>query len=91
MCVPILRSIGTKLTNLENMQNRMFYLTSRDAKTVRRTSWRLGDFRLKVMAQTVVFMIFVTLTLTVDLFFVSRIRHEVLESPCEVSSESVNG
>ena len=43
MYVPILRSIGTKLTNLENMQRSMFYLTSRDAKTVRRTSWRLGD------------------------------------------------
>ena len=28
-----LRSICTKLTNLANMQNRMFYLTSRDAKT----------------------------------------------------------
>ena len=26
----ILRSIGTKLTNLENIQNRMLYLTSRD-------------------------------------------------------------
>ena len=29
MCVPILRSIGAKLLNLGNMQNRMFYLTSR--------------------------------------------------------------
>ena len=39
------------------------------------------------MAQTVVFM--VLLTLTVDLsmfyFFVTRTGHEVLESPCEVS------
>ena len=37
MCVPFLRSICTKLTNLENMQNHM------TQKTVRRTSWR---FRL---------------------------------------------
>ena len=40
MCVPILRPIGTKLTNLENMQNRMFYLTSRDAKNG--TSYVMG-------------------------------------------------
>ena len=37
MCVPILRSIGSELTKLENMQQCIFYLTSRDAKTVRRT------------------------------------------------------
>ena len=36
MCVPILRSIGTKLTNLENMQTYMFYLTSCDAKPLSR-------------------------------------------------------
>ena len=36
-----LRSIGTKLMNLKTCKNRMFYLTSRDAKTVRRTSWGL--------------------------------------------------
>ena len=29
-------------SNLENMQNRMFYLTSRDANTVRRMSTALG-------------------------------------------------
>ena len=40
MCVPILRSIGTKLTNLETciLENRLFYLTSCDANTVRRAS-----------------------------------------------------
>ena len=42
MCVQILRLIGTKLMNLENMPNRMFYLTSRNAKTV-----RLYDFRFQ--------------------------------------------
>ena len=61
MCVPNLGSIGTKLTNLENMQSRMFYLTSRDVKTVSTTS---GS---KVMTQTVVLMFLITLTLTFDL------------------------
>ena len=32
MCVPIFRSISRNLMNLENMQNRMFYLTSRDIR-----------------------------------------------------------
>ena len=81
----------------------MFYLTSRDAKTVRRTSWGLDTsdryfdkehFETnqkslrKVMAQIVVFVFSVTLTLTFDLcsiFFVTRIAHDVLEYPCEVS------
>ena len=35
MCVPILRSIGIKLKNLEK---KVFYLTSRDATTLRRAS-----------------------------------------------------
>ena len=42
----------------------------------------------KVMAQTVVFMFLVTLTLTFDLcsiFFVTRTGHDVLGSPCKVS------
>ena len=38
-----LRSIGTKLTNLESMEKSYIYLTSRDAKSVRRTSWGLRD------------------------------------------------
>ena len=38
MCVPILRSIGSELTKLENMQKLYVLLTSRDAKTVRRAS-----------------------------------------------------
>ena len=42
MCVPILRSIGSELTEVRKYGNNcIFYLTSRDAKTVRRTSWRL--------------------------------------------------
>ena len=53
MCVPMLRSIGTKLTNLENIQKLYVYLTSRDTNTVRRTSW---GWDTKVMAHTVVFM-----------------------------------
>ena len=84
-------------------------LTSCDAKTVRRTSWRLGivligiivimkilqptrtevstTFGSKVMAQIVVLMFLVTLTYV--LYVVTQRRHEVLESPCEVSYESV--
>ena len=46
-CVPILRSIGTKLTNLENMQRIVFYLKSRDAQTVRRTSWGAPTLLIK--------------------------------------------
>ena len=38
MCVPILRSIGTYI---DEFRKRMFYLTLRDTKTVRRTSWGL--------------------------------------------------
>ena len=41
MCVPILRSIGSELTKLENMQQ-LYVL--RDAKTVRRTSWGLNIY-----------------------------------------------
>ena len=44
----------------------------------------------KVMAQIVVFVFSVTLTLTVVLFFfVTRIAHDALEYPCEASLESV--
>ena len=45
----------------------------------------------EVMAHIVVFVFSVTLTLTFDLcsFFVTRIAHDVLEYPCEVSLESV--
>ena len=39
------------------------------------------------MAQIVVFVF--SVTLTVVLFFVTRIAHDVLEYPCEVSYESV--
>ena len=53
----------------------MFYLTSRDAK---------------VMAQIEVFVFSVTLTLIFVLFFiVTRIAHDVLEYPCEVSLDSI--
>ena len=43
------------------------------------------------MAHIVVFVFSVTLTLTFDLcfFFVTRIAHDILEYPCEVSLESV--
>ena len=67
------------------------FLTSRDAKTVRRTSWGTSDryfnqehfktqpevsttFSSKVMAQTMVFMFLVTLTLTFDLCYISFTR-----------------
>ena len=41
MCVPILRSIGTKLAKLKKYAKIVFYLTLRDEKTVRHTSWGL--------------------------------------------------
>ena len=41
MCVPILRSIGTKLAQVRKYAKIVFYLTSRDAKTQRRASWGL--------------------------------------------------
>ena len=47
MCVTILRSIGTKLTNLENMPK----------------SYVLFDVTSKVIAQAVVLMFLMTLTL----------------------------
>ena len=75
-CELILRSIGTKLTNLENMQNCMFYLTSRDAMNGMSYVLVAGTFLIdistrnilqptsaKVMAQTVFFNVLVTLTL----------------------------
>ena len=45
----------------------------------------------EVMAQIVVFVFSVTLTLTFGIcsFFVTRIAHDVLEYICEVSLESV--
>ena len=96
MCVPILRSISTKLTNLENMQISyvLFDVTSWGLDTSDRyfdqeyfeVSTISGS---KVMAQTVVFVFLVTLTLTYVLFFVTRTGHDVLESPCKVSYKSV--
>ena len=46
MCVPICISIGTKFTNLENMQKSyvLFYVTLRK-KTVRRSSCRRNRLR----------------------------------------------
>ena len=80
MCVPILRSIGSELTKLENMQQ-LYILFD--------VTWRKnGKSGSKVMAQIMVFVFSVTLTLTFDLcsiFFVTRIAHDVLEYPCEVS------
>ena len=42
MCVPILKSIGSELTKLENMQQ--LYILFDVTKTVRRTSWGLRHF-----------------------------------------------
>ena len=70
----------------------MFYLTSCDAKTVRRTSWGSDTsdryfvsttFGSKGMAQKVVLMFLMTLTF--GALVVTQSRHEVMESPCEVS------
>ena len=47
----------------------MFYLTSRDAKTVRRTAWRL----IVLMAQAVVFIFVMTLSLTYVLLVVTKV------------------
>ena len=79
----------------------MFYLTSCDAKAVRRTSWGLGihtsdryfdqehfainQKSLQVMTQSVFFMFFFTLTVDLYSTFITTSTHEVLESPCEVS------
>ena len=62
MCVPILRSIGSDLTKLENMQK--WYVLC-DVSTTSGS---------KVMAQIVVFVFSVTLTFTFDLcsIFVSH-------------------
>ena len=100
MCVPILRSIGSELTKLENMQQLyvLFDVTWRKngtsyvmgtttlllsilTRNILKPTRSLYDFRLKVMAQIVVFVFSVTLTLTFDLcsiFCVTRIAHDVL-------------
>ena len=78
------------------MQKIVLYLTSRDAKTVRRTPWGLDtsdryfdqehfESGSKVMAQAVVFIFFVTLTLDLCSIFVIHTGHDILECPCEVS------
>ena len=83
MRVPILRSIGTKLTKLENMQISRFIWFIWRHVTQKRYVMRHGDFDTsgtfwnqpevsttsgsKVMAQIVVFVYLVTLTLTFDL------------------------
>ena len=70
----------------EFRKHRMFYLTSRDAQTVRRTSWGLGylyfdqehfeiNQKSQVMVQTVGFMVLVTLTLTFDLCYIFVTRN----------------
>ena len=84
MCVPILRSIGTKLTKLENMQKSCFIWFIWRHVTQKRYVMRHGDY---VMAQIVVLVF--SLTLTFVLLFVTRTAHDVLEYPCEVSLESV--
>ena len=85
LCVPILRSIGTKLTNLENMQKSvLFDDTWRKNGTSYVMIFLIGiSIRniLKparssnVMAQTVAFMFLVTLTLTFDLCYISCHTH----------------
>ena len=77
MCVPILRSIGTKLTNLENMQKSYVLFDVMWRKNSSSHVIGVGYFCQehfevstssvsKVMAQTMVFMFIVTLTLTFD-------------------------
>ena len=44
MCEPILRSIGSELTKLENMQKLYVLFDVTGRKTVRRTSWGLRHF-----------------------------------------------
>ena len=50
MCVPILRSIGSELTKLENMQ-KLYVLF--DAKTVRRTSWGLPTHLIGILTRNI--------------------------------------
>ena len=84
MCVPILRSIGTKLTKLEHMQKSRFIWFIWRHVTQKRYVMRHGDCdtsdryfdkehfetNQKSMAQIVVFVFSVTLTLTFDLFYI---------------------
>ena len=70
MCVPILRSIGTKLTKLENMQQLyVLFDVTRDVKTLRRTyvilirnivkpTRSLYDFRFKSYGSNSGFRVF---------------------------------
>ena len=83
MCVAILRSIGTQLTNLDT-SDRYF---DQEHFEISQNPLRFLRLPVQVMAPIVVFMFLVTLTLTYDLCsnFVTRTGHDVLESPCEVS------
>ena len=73
-----------KIDEVRKYAKIVFYLTSRDAKTVRRTSWGLDTYdryfdqehceinpkSLRLPVQIVVFMFSVTLTLTFDLRYI---------------------
>ena len=111
MCVPILRSIGSELTKLENMQqlyilcdvtwrkNGTSYVMGTTTlligiltRNILKPTRSLYDFRCKSYGSNSGFRVFSDLDL--DLwpmfyFFVTRIAHDVLEYPCEVSLESV--
>ena len=67
----------------------MFYLTSTDAKryVVRHGGWilRIGLFIRNILQTSRLPVQMVLVTLTFVILVVTKSRHEVLKSPCEVS------
>ena len=104
MCVPILRSIGSELTKLENMQQLyvLFDVTWRKngtdstlligilTRNILKPTISLYDFRFKSYGSNRGFRVFGDLDLDLcSIFIVTRIAHGVLEYPCEVSLQSI--
>ena len=88
MCVPILKSIGSELTKLENMQQRHGDSTQGIlTRNILKSTRSLYDFRFKSYGSNSGFRLFGDLW-PMFYFFVTRIAHDVLEYPCEVSLES---
>ena len=83
MCVPILRSIGSELTTL---------LIGIMTRNILKPTRSLYDFRFKSYGSNSGFRVFSDLDLWHMFYFCvlfTRIAHDVLEYPCEVSLESV--
>ena len=107
MRVPILRSICTKLTNFENMQKSYVLLhhVTQKRYVVRHGGWNTSGryFRQEhfatnqkslgstVMAQTVVFMIYVTLTFGICSIFITRTTYLNFHAKFHKNRSSING